>query len=76
MTERTNRRLMSFVKVCRARAKDGLDERWAEESVVPTVNLFDVSPSRFVTLIVGFPGTRRHNSTEKRKDGGHEGNGT
>lgn len=64
------RRVQSFVKVCRARAKDGLDERWAEESVVPTVNLFDVSTSRFVTLIVGFSetprGTRRHNSTERK----------
>lgn len=61
----TDRRLHSFVKVCRARAKDGLDERWAEESVVPTVNLFDVSTSRFVTLIVGFTGTRRNAAAQR-----------
>ena len=70
MTGRTNRRLMSFVKVCRARAKDGLDERWAEESVVPTVNLFDVSTSRFVTLVVGLSGTRRDAAAQlNRKEG-------
>jgi len=40
----------TFVKTSRAREKDGL-EKWQEEDVAPTVNLFDASSSRAVTLV-------------------------
>lgn len=58
--------VMAFVKVCRARAKDGLDERWAEEQVAPTVNVFDVSTSRFVTLVAKVSGNCRRAAAQTR----------
>lgn len=42
----------TYVKVSRARHKDGEGERWADEDVSPTINLFDCGDSRSVCCIV------------------------
>lgn len=60
---------MTFVKVARAREKDGLGERWAEESVAPTFNLFDCGEPRCVTLVVR-AGTWRRNVMAQARDNG------
>lgn len=61
-------RRAAFVKVCRARGKDGEGERWADDAVAPTVNLFDVTPTRFVTLIVDCIGTRRETAAQSERN--------
>lgn len=42
---------MVFVKVSRARAKNGDGERWDTDSVSPTLNVFDNGDTRSVTLV-------------------------
>ena len=42
----------TYVKVASARHADGEGERWADESVSPTINLFDCGDSRSVVAIV------------------------
>lgn len=42
---------MVFVKVSRARAKNGEGERWDVDSVSPTLNVFDNGDTRSVTLV-------------------------
>lgn len=43
----------TFVKVSRGSGKDGEGERWAEESVCPTLNVFDNgSDTRAVVFIL------------------------
>lgn len=42
----------TFVKVSRARHKDGEGERWERQEVSPTLNLFDLSgDTRACTLV-------------------------
>ena len=44
----------TFVKVARACGKDGLNERWAECQLCPTLNVFDNSgDTRAVVLVEG-----------------------
>ena len=42
-----------FVKVAIACGKDGLNERWAESQIAPTLNVFDKNgDARAVVLII------------------------
>lgn len=59
---------MTFVKVARAREKDGLGERWAEEAVAPTFNLFDCGEPRCVTLVVKAGAWRRNAAAQAKGD--------
>lgn len=42
----------TFVKVARARDDQGEGERWAEEAVHPTLNVFDNGDARCVCAVV------------------------
>ena len=42
----------AFVKISRARHKDGDGERWGREDVAPTLNLFDCGDARTTTIFV------------------------
>ena len=48
----TNAKAMTFVKVSRARDNRGEGERWAEEAVHPTLNIFDNGDTRCVCAVV------------------------
>ena len=48
----TNAKAQTFVKVSRARDNQGEGERWAEEAVHPTLNIFDNGDARCVCAVV------------------------